>query len=92
MKRPLYNTLLTMLIAAPFVALESFVNTVTPVASPTHAASTQPVLHSGLQAVSAVGQAVGHVEQAQWLKLTPASPEEVKPAGEAADVVQIWSV
>ncbi|MCL5052051.1 MAG: hypothetical protein M1346_02275 [Gammaproteobacteria bacterium] len=90
MKKPIYNTLLTMLIAAPFVALGSFVNTVTPVASPTHTASAQPVLH-GLQAVNAAGQAVGQVEQAQWLKLTPASPEG-KPVGEVVSVVQIWSV
>ncbi|MFA5732303.1 MAG: hypothetical protein WCY91_09055 [Acidithiobacillus sp.] len=92
MKKPIYNALLTMLIAAPFVALGSFVNTVTPVASPTPTASAQPVLQSGLQAVSAAGQVMGHVEQAQWLKLTPASPEEGKPVGEAVGVVQVWSV
>ena len=92
MKKPIYNALLTMLIAAPFVALGSFVNTVTPVASSTPTASAQPVLQSGLQAVSAAGQVMGHVEQAQWLKLTPASPEEAKPVGEAVGVVQIWSV
>ena len=92
MKKPIYNTLLTMLIAAPFVALGSFVNTVTPVASPTHSASAQPVLQSGLQAISAAGQVVGHVEQAQWLKLTPASPEEGTPVGETAGVVRTWSV
>ena len=92
MKKPIYNTLLTMLIAAPFVALGSFVNTVTPVASSSHTASAQPVLQSGLQAVSAARQAVGHVEHAEWLKLTPASPEKGKPVDEIVSMVRTWCV
>ncbi|MCK9188518.1 hypothetical protein [Acidithiobacillus sp.] len=74
MKKPIYNALFTALIAAPFIALGGLVHEVAPLRPTTTTSVARPVVSSGLRMMGDAQMVMGHVEQADWLLLTPEEP------------------
>lgn len=93
MKKPIYSVLLVALIAAPFIALGGFVQEVTPLGSTT-AAPARPMVSSGQRVLGEAQLVMGHVEQANWLLLTPEEsnhPSSSAPHHQAVSVA-VWSL
>ncbi|MHB8115544.1 MAG: hypothetical protein ACYDC7_04635 [Acidithiobacillus ferrivorans] len=88
MKKPIYSALLVALIAAPFIALGGFVQEVTPLDSTT-AAPARPMVTSGQRAVGEAQLVMAHVEQANWLLLTPEASNHPSSSAPHHQVVSV---
>ncbi|WP_414039596.1 hypothetical protein ACJU26_10475 [Acidithiobacillus sp. M4-SHS-6] len=74
MKKSLTNTVVTLLIATPFLALGSFVHAVTPLHGGMPEARTHSAVKTEFAAVHEVRQTVAHLESAKWLQLQKKHP------------------
>lgn len=90
MRKPLYNMVFAVLIATPFLALGSFVNSVTPLHATVPNASIHSAIPKDLKVVDTAHAAMGHLEQARWLQLTPLTAGQ--STAKVVHAVRTWSL